>query len=102
MITDDLFMNIQERYPLKYAIYDNPWTLLNQEESGSMIDYYNMLSKTVRMKDNSHHKEIVKHLTWAFFYGSGYLYHQIPENENKSKYEILLEKFLNYVQTNYK
>jgi AraC-like DNA-binding protein len=100
--TDDLFINIQERFPLKHSVYDNPWTPLNKEELESMIGYYNMLKKTVRMKDNPHRIEIVKHLTRAFFYGSGYQYHKIHDNENKSKNEILLEKFLNYVQTNYK
>lgn len=87
-------MNIQERFPLKRSIYDNPWTPLNEEESESMIDYYNMLQKMVRMKDNPYRIEIVKHLTRAFFYGSSYQYHKIPDNENKSKQEILVEEFV--------
>jgi AraC-like DNA-binding protein len=67
-----------------------------------MAGYYSMLKKTVRMKDNPHRIEIVKHLTRAFFYGFGYQYHKIPDKVIRSKNEILLEKFLNYVQTNYK
>jgi AraC family transcriptional regulator, transcriptional activator of pobA len=100
--TDDLFMSIQERYPLKHSIYDNPWTPLNEEELASMTDYFKMLQASVRIKENPHRIEIVKNLTRAFFYRSGYQYHKIPEKENESKNEILLEKFLNQVQSNYK
>jgi len=100
--TDDLFMNIQERFPLKHSVNDNPCTPLNNEELESMTGYFNMLKKTVKMKDNPHRIEIVKNLTRAFFYGTGYQYHKIPIDEIKSKNEILLEKFLDIVQTNYK
>ena len=100
--TDDLFMNIQERFPLKHSVIDNPFTPLNYDELESMTGYYNMLKKAVRMKDNPHRMEIVKNLTRAFFYGSAYQYHKIPSAEIKSKNEILLEKFLSFVQTNYK
>lgn len=100
--TDSLFMNLQERFPLKHSIHDNPWIPLNQDDLDSMTDYCRMLQKAVRMKDNPYRIEIVKNLTRAFFYGSGYQYHKLPEKVSKTKNEILLEKFLNMAKDNYK
>jgi hypothetical protein len=61
-----------------------------------------MLQTTIRMQDNPHRIEIVKLLTQAFFYGSGYQYHKLSENAKRTKQEILVEKFLKYVEANYK
>jgi AraC family transcriptional regulator, transcriptional activator of pobA len=100
--TDSLFMNLQERFPLKHSVLDNPWIRLSQDDLELMTDYCRMLQKAIRMKDNPYRLEIVKNLTRAFFYGSGYQYHKIPDNRNKTKNEILLEKFLGLLQDSYK
>jgi len=98
----NLSLDIQSRVPLFISVHDNPWIPLNDEELRSMVDYYKMLQKAVSARDNPHRLEIVKHLTQAFFYGTGYRYHKLPGDEIKSKQEILLEKFLNLLQANYK
>ncbi len=100
--TTNLLVNIQDRFPLFRSISDNPWTSLNEEELETMKGYYAMLQKAVRMKDNPHRMEIVKHLIQAFFYGSSYQFHKILDTDKKSKQEVLVEKFLNLAQTNYK
>lgn len=100
--TDNLLINIQERFPLFLSINDNPWTLLNDAELETMTGYYTMLQKTVRIKDNPHRIDIAKHLMQAFFYGSSYQFHKIPDNAKKSKQELLVENFLNLAQANYK
>ncbi len=100
--TDNLLINLQERFPLFLSIQDNPWTPLNKEDLQSMVDYYSLLLKTVRMKDNPHRIDIVKHLMQAFFYGSSYQFHKIPDTNKKSKQEVVVEKFLNLAQANYK
>jgi len=46
--------------------------------------------------------EIVKHLIQAFFYGSSYQFHKIIDIDKKSKQEVVVEKFLNLAQANYK
>jgi AraC family transcriptional regulator, transcriptional activator of pobA len=97
-----LSAGINERVPLYLSVFDNPWTPLNKEELESMTEYYKMLQKTLKAKENPHRLEIVKHLTQAFFYGSSYQYHKIPDNKKKSKQALLVEKFLNQVQANYK
>jgi AraC family transcriptional activator of pobA len=98
----NLAMDIQHRVPLFLSVHDNPWTPLNDEELESMLDYYLMLRKTVRAKDNPHRLEIVKHMTQAFFLGSGYQYHKMSVTGKKSKHDMLVENFLNYAQSNYK
>lgn len=98
----NLSMNIQERVPLFLSVHENPWTPLSEEELEAVLTFYKMLQNTIRRKDNPYRLEIVKLLTQAFFYESGHQYHRITENMKKSKQEHLLEKFLNYVQTNYK
>jgi AraC family transcriptional activator of pobA len=94
--------DIQERVPLYLSVHDNPWSPLNTEELESMTDYYKILQKSIRAKDNPHRLDIVKHLTQAFFYGSGYRYQNLQKNEKKSKQDILVDRFLNLAQTNYK
>jgi AraC-like DNA-binding protein len=100
--TDDMFMNIQDRFPMKHSVYENPCTQLNSEELESITGYYNMLKNAVRMKENPHRKEIVTNLTRAFLYLTGYHNYKIHNDKLKSKNEILLEKFLGFVQANYK
>ena len=100
--TDNLLINIQERLPLFLSVQSNPSTFLNEEDLESMKAYFYMLQKTVRMKDNPHRTEIVKHLMQAFFYGISYQFHKIPDTTKKSKQEVLVEKFLKYAQANFK
>lgn len=99
---NNLFLNVQERFPLYLSVNDNPWTPLSDGELEGMMYYYNMLKTTLKMTENPHRTEIVKHLTQAFFYGLSYQYHKLPENEKKSKQELLVEQFLTLVQTNFK
>ena len=100
--TDNLLINIQERLPIFLSVQNNPSTFLNEEDLESMKAYFYMLQKTVRMKDNPHRMEIVKHLMQAFFYGTSYQFHKIPDNSQKSKREVLVEKFIVYAQANFK
>lgn len=100
--TDSLFQSSHERFPLLLSVNNNPWTPLNEDELALMVDFYTMVQKIVREKDHPYRTEIVKHLIYAFFYGLGYQYLKIPENDRKSKQALLVEKFLNYAQANYK
>ena len=101
--TDSLMPNAQERFPLHLSVRDNPvFTATNEEALTVMVDYYNMLKRIVKVKDHPNRLDVVRHLTLAFFYGIGLYLHQPIENEKKSHYEILIEKFLKLVQDNYK
>ncbi|MDR1938789.1 MAG: AraC family transcriptional regulator [Tannerellaceae bacterium] len=98
--TDSL--GIQERLPLRFSVSNDPYITLNDEELEVMTTYYTMLQRAIRIKDHPYRMEIAKHLTMVFFYGIGHTLHTLTENKEQSKHEILVEKFLNLVQTHYR
>jgi AraC family transcriptional regulator, transcriptional activator of pobA len=100
--TDNLFMNVKERFPLFMSVYVNPCVPLNEDELKAMGGYFTMLQRTVSNKDNPHRIEVVKHLILAFFYGTGYQYHKIPDDDKRSKQDILADKFLHLLRSDYK
>lgn len=101
--TDNLIeLNMQDKMPLFRSVLDNPWTPLNEQGLEAMVHFYKMLQMTIRIKDNPHRMEILKLLTQAFFLGLSHQFHKMPENNKKSKQEILVESFINHVYKNYK
>jgi AraC-like DNA-binding protein len=99
--TDSLILNALERLPLLFSVFDNPVTPLNEESLEGMISYFNMLKRVAKVKEHPYRLEVARHLTLAFFYGASTEFHKLTDNRKKS-HEILVEKFLNLVQTHYK
>jgi len=100
--TDSLMPNASERLPLSISVRDNPVTPLNNEETlDGMILYFNMLKRIIQVKDHPYRLEVVRHLTLSFFYGAYIDFHQSVDNRKKTQHEMLVEKFLHLVQTNY-
>ena len=99
---EDLFVDIQVSMPLFRSVLNNPWIQLNQEELKSMVEYFSLLQKTVRRKENPNLQETLKHLTLGFFYGTGYRFHMVCDESQKSKQDVLVEKFLAIVKENYR
>jgi|AGTN01.2.fsa_nt_gi AraC-type DNA-binding domain-containing proteins len=100
--SDSLFVNMEDRLPLYLSVKDNPYVPLNAESMEVMKTYYEMFRRIVKQKDNPNRLEIVKHLTLAFFYMTGSQLHMLPKENKKSKQEILLDSFLDFVQKHYK
>ena len=100
--SDSLFTNVQERLPLLLSAKNRPFIPLSNEGLEVMKTYYGMFRKIVGQTENPHRLEIVKHLTLAFFYHTGSQMHKQPEEEKKSKQELLLDSFLDLVQKHYK
>jgi AraC family transcriptional regulator, transcriptional activator of pobA len=99
---EDSFGDIQVSMPLFRSVYDNPWIQLNQEELKSMVEYFFLLQRTVRIKENPNLQVTLKHLILAFFYGTGYRFYKVDDEIQKSKQDILVEKFLAIVKENYR
>lgn len=95
-------LNIQEALPLFISVRENPTIPLTPKAVVSMVDYFYMMQKVIRMEDNPYRLETVRNLIRAFFYGVGYQFHEISENKSQSKQEILVENFLNLVKDYYK
>jgi AraC family transcriptional activator of pobA len=83
-------------------VHDNPWIQLDQEGLKSMVEYFFLLQRTIRRKENPNLRETLKHLMLAFFYGNGYRFHMVRDESQKSKQDILVEKFLTIVKENYR
>lgn len=65
---DRLMMSMQERMSLSFAFADNPCLSLSGQEMESILDYCDLLKKTRRIDDLSVRREMVIHLTMAFYY----------------------------------
>jgi AraC-like DNA-binding protein len=100
--TDSLMFNVSERLPLFMSVRDNPLIPLSGEITDGMISYFHMLKRIIQEKDHPYRLEVVRHLTMAFFYGACVEFHQFDDNRKMTHHEMLVEKFLNLVQTNYK
>lgn len=98
---DNLLINMQDRFPFFLAVHNNPHSSFSSEELETMIDYFTILQKIIRKKDNPHRIEIVKHFIQAFFYSSSYQFHKIPDKLYKTKQDLLVEKFLSCVHVNH-
>jgi len=100
--TDNLMLNATERLPLSLSILDNPVIPLDEESLNGVINYFEMLKNVIQVKDHPYHLEVAQHLTLAFFYGIGEYFHKFTDNRKKTHHEILVEKFLQLVQTYHK
>lgn len=99
---EDSFNDLQVSMPVFISVHDNPWIPLNKEGLKSMVDYFYLLQRTIRRKENPNLRETIKHLMLAFFYGNGYRFHKVRDESKKAKQDILVEKFLTIVKENYR
>ncbi len=100
--TDSLMPNVQDRLPLSLSVWDNPAIPLSEEAMEAMVAYFEMLKRVIRIKEHPNRIDVVRHLTLAFFYGAGIYFHDLDNHRKKSHHEVLVEKFLNLVQAQYK
>jgi AraC family transcriptional regulator, transcriptional activator of pobA len=98
----DAFDDIQVSIPLFRSVLDNPSIQLNREEMESMLEYYSLLQRNVRNKENPNLSLTLRHLILGFFYGTGYRFYKVHDEKQKTKKDILVEKFLTIVKENYR
>ena len=63
---DTIIVNIGDKYPLWFFLKNNPVSQCSRQEIDIFMDYYTMLDKTVKMKDNPNRKGTVQYLLLAF------------------------------------
>jgi AraC-like DNA-binding protein len=68
----------------------------------SLVEYFFLLQRIIRRKENPNMQETIKHLMLAFFYATGYRFYKVRDEFRKSKQDILVEKFLAFVKENYR
>jgi AraC-like DNA-binding protein len=90
------------RSPTNLTFAHNPCLPLKKSELESMLDYYDLLKRTRRIEDLSVRREMVKHLTLAFYYALTYQSHILSGEVQQSKQSVLLERFMNLVRENFR
>ena len=100
--TDSLMPNAHERLPLFISIRDNPVISLNEEFLEGIIQYFRILKSVAQEKEHPYRLEVARHLTLAFFYGGCVDFHKLVDKKKKTHHEMVVEKFLNLVQTHHK
>lgn len=83
------------------TIQDNSLLRLTEKQFASVLKYYDM-AYSVLGSTNPHKKEIVKHLTCAFFYGLGHYFFENNHNRDFTNEERLMQQFIKEVQQHYK
>jgi AraC-like DNA-binding protein len=99
---NNLMMSMQERISLSFAFAGNPCLSLSGQEMESMLDYYDLLKKTQRIDDLSVRREMVIHLTMAFYYVLIYQSHILSDGGQQSKQNTLLNRFMKLVGEHFK
>ena len=95
-------LNIQTWTPLFVSIEKNPVIPLAEDDLKPIMAYFSLLKESIKRIDNPYRMDTVKYLTKAFFYDIGYQIHKKPESNKKSKYEILVDRFLTLVEKHYR
>ena len=100
--TDGLMPNATDRLPLHLSVRNNPAVPLDVVTLQGMIDYFEMLKRVIQVPEHPYRIEVARHLTLAFFYGIGAVFHKIDNKPKMTHHEMLVEKFLTFVQTHFK
>ena len=95
-------LNIEGQFSLFVSVRDNPCINLDPEGLEAMRMYYEMMQRAISIKDHPNRLEIAENLTRAFFYGAGYYFHNIQEERQKSKHEMLVDNFVKLVRAHFK
>ena len=101
--TNNLEMSIRDSVSVLLYLKENPVIHLAHDEIETLLTYYDILIRTMRMPHNTHRLDIIRLLIQAMFYIIND-FRQLREKSNllKSKSEWLFDAFYNLVLTNYK
>ena len=101
---DTISINIGDKYPLWFFLKNTPVSQCSQQEIEIFKDYYTMLDKTVRMKDNPNRKGTVKYLLLAFHnvLKNNPQRRQDAQNAMYSRKNEIFESFYKFIQQHHK
>ncbi|MDR1022308.1 MAG: helix-turn-helix domain-containing protein [Prevotellaceae bacterium] len=98
----DLSVNVKEAMSLNFTLRQKPWIPLNERGLNSLVRYFGIFKEAMQTTENPYRREIVRHLTVAFLYDLGFHFNLFTVKGENSRREMLVEKFLDLVQTHYK
>lgn len=91
-------LQLPERFSTFLSVRNNPVIPLNAGQFDAIQMYYTMVQRVIQVKDHLNRMEVIKHLTIAFYYGLGYYFHNISQENGKNRQEMMVRNFLKQVQ----
>lgn len=88
-------------FQLDRMLRESPVLELQSAQLEAMLTYCSMVNRLLET-ERPYQMETLHHLTCAFFYGIGSYLYQLSSNHHYSNEEILMQKFLTEIKTNYR
>jgi YesN/AraC family two-component response regulator len=100
---ENLGLILKDSLSISIHLKDNPVISLNPEEMELLLDYYSVLKKTVRMKENPNRLAMINLMLQAFFLGANDFHHyRDMDATQKPRKEVLFESFYDMVLKHHK
>lgn len=99
---ENLLVYINGQIPIDGRWRDNCVTKLGDEDMKMQINFFNIMRRIVRIKDNPYRLKMVEHLIMVFFYNSHDMLDAIKNNRPQSSADILSKEFLALVKDYFK
>ena len=100
-ITESLIPS-HEKLPVFFSIRNNTVFHLSEKELVAILTYHEFVQKIIKQHDHPNRIEVIRYLTMAFFSWAAYYFHPQTEEKKSSNQELLVEKYLNLLKSNYK
>jgi len=99
---ENMLVYINGQIPIDSRWYDDCVTKLGNEDVKMQIDFFNIMRRIMRIKDNPYRLKMVEHLIMVFFYNSHNAFDAIKNNRPQSSADILTKEFLVLAKDNFK
>lgn len=102
-MSENFFNNLGLTYDFQtlLRVQDNPLLEMTDKQYAAAVTYFEMVSGVLG-SSNPYKREIIKHVTCAFFYGLGYYFYEKTENRRMTNDEALMQNFIKIVQRHYR
>ena len=94
-------LHIDSPFTIRQNLHTNPRIHLDAQERDAIRQFYDMFTALLQQHDNPHLREIIWHLTKAYYYGLGYYIHPhetVPQN----RVQEITQQFLECLQKDFK
>lgn len=95
-------LQISETIELRQIVRTHPIYLISKDAFSALTQYFSMLSQALARKDNPYRKEMIFHLTKAYFYGLGYYVHPHVTSETETRSQEVAQHFFELVHEYFK
>lgn len=95
-------LQISETIELRQMVRSHPVNHITNEAFSALTQYFAMLSQALARTDNPYRREMIFHLTKAYFYGLGYYVHPHVTSETETRSQEVTQHFLELVREHFK